>query len=96
MSRLYKFAFPAVMIFIMVATVFRYESVVRGRGSEHRFEVEVKDLDSVVRAMRDATLCPVHVENISGDRYSLVVRCPKDRVGALFGIMQKFGYKRPE
>lgn len=87
-----------IMFAIMVATVIRYESLrsLRERSSEHRFEVEVKDVDSVVDAIRDATHQPVYIENIEGDRYRIVVRCPSDSVGVVAGIMQRLGCKRQD
>lgn len=98
MRKFYRLAFPLIMVAIMAATFLRYEAVrnFRERSSEHRFEVEVKDLDSVVKAIKEATSQPVHVENLSGDRYRIVVRCPSDSVGTVVGIMQRLGCKRHE
>lgn len=98
MSRIFRLAFPAIMVAMMAATIFRYESLrnFRERSSEYRFEVEAKDVGSVVEAIRDATRQPVYIENISDGRYRIVVRCPSDSVGMVTGIMQRLGYKRHE
>ena len=98
MSKPYRFLFPIVMATMMVATIFRYESIrsFRERSSEHRFDVEVEDLDSVVKAIKDATLQPVHVESMDEGRYRIVVRCPAESVGVVTSIMQGLGCKRHE
>lgn len=96
MQKFYRLAFPLMMVAIMVATIFRYESLrsFRERSSEHRFEVEVKDVDSVVKAIKEATFQPVQVENLEGNRYRIVLRCPSDELGSVTGIMQRLGCKR--
>lgn len=98
MQKLYRFLFPLAMVAIMAATIFRYESLrnFRERSSEHSFEVEMKDVDSVVKAIKEATFQPVSVENLEGNRYRIVLRCPSDELGSVTGIMQRLGCKRQE
>jgi hypothetical protein len=90
-----KFLFPTVMVAIMLATVLRYSSLGESR-TQYNFVVEVDDVNSVMKAIQDATNQPVRAESLSDGRYVLVVRCPSDSVGLVAGIIQRLGCKRTE
>jgi hypothetical protein len=90
-----KFLFPTVMVAIMLATVLRYSSLVESR-TQYNFVVDVDDVNSVMKAIQDATDQPVRAESLADGRYILVVRCPSDSVGLVAGIIQRLGCKRTE
>lgn len=96
LKKILGLAFPVVMAVLMVLTAFRYSVVqdFKQRSGKHQFIVEAEDLDSVKKAIRDATYQPVESEMISEGKYRLVVRCPSDSVGLVTGLMQRMGCKR--
>ena len=91
-------AFPTAMATLMFVTVARYNSIqdFRKRSSEHRITVEAADIESLERAIKGATFQDVEYERVSGDKYRIVVRCPPDNLGSLFGLIQRLGGKRYE
>lgn len=98
MKKLAPFVFPVVMVLLGVASFARYAAIqnFRSRSTNHQMVVETGDIESVQRAIRDATFQPVESELISGDRYRIVVRCPPDKVGYVSGLIQRLGAKQAD
>lgn len=90
--------FPLIMVALGIATLARYSAIqnFRSRSTDHQIVVETGDIESVQRAIRDATFQPVESELISGDKYRIVVRCPPDKVGYVLGLMQRLGAKQTD
>jgi hypothetical protein len=94
----YGFFFPAVMLALTALTLFRYNSIqdFKRRSSEYRITIESTDIESLERAIKEATFQDVEYERISGGRYKLLVKCPPDNLGSLFNLIQRLGGKHSE
>lgn len=94
----YRLAFPVAMIVIMIATLAKYNRIqdFRSRSFEHRITVEASDIDSLELAIRKATFQDVDHEKLSENRYKIIVRCPPDNLGSIFGLIQRLGGKRSD
>lgn len=77
--------FPAIMIFIMIATLVKYGLIqdFKRRSSDHLFLVETENIKSVEKALRDATFQEIIKEKIAEDKYKITVRCPPEKVGSI-------------
>ena len=86
------------MAALAALTFSRYRSIqdFRNRSFEHQITVQSSDINSLERAIEEATFQDVQYERISGDRYRMIVRCPPDNLGSLFGLIQRRGGKHAE
>jgi len=98
MKTFLRYAFPIIMLTITIATAIRYGSIqdFRKRSTEHQITIEASDIRSLERALRSATFQEVGLERISENRYRIVIRCPPDDMGSIFGLLQRLGVKRSE
>lgn len=93
-------AFPLVMCALTLATVYRY-GVVRNFISDSReytFVVEA-DGDRVPRIKADlqgATFQRVEGEQLEDGLYKITLRCPPDKVGIMWSILNKMTDRRAE
>lgn len=86
------------MAIIMAATLIRYNSIqdFKSRSLEHSITVEASDISSLEREIREATFQNVDHEMISENRYKIIVRCPPEKLGSIFGLIQRLGTKRSD
>lgn len=98
MIRLSRFIFPVVMIAIMIATIHRYNTIreFKKGSSEHSILVEAEDIESLERAVRNATFQDMDYERISGGGYRIVLRCPPEKLASIIRVMQRSGAKQIE
>lgn len=97
MGRSSRFIFPAVMIVIMTATLHRYNTINQFKkgSSEHIVLVQSDDIESLEKAVRNATFQDVDYERVSGG-YRLVLRCPPEKLSSVIRIIQRSGAKQIE
>lgn len=87
------FVFPVIMCLLTVATVVGYSRIVdlRRLGQEYNFVVRT-DSEGVseIRAhLADNDFCRVEEVEISEGLYRITFRCPADKVGAMWSVINR-------
>lgn len=93
-----RFIFPAVMILIMAATLYRYNTIREFRNGSSKYEILVKvnDIESLGKAVRAATFQDVAYEKVSEGKYRIVLRCPPEKLPSVLRVIQRLGAKQLE
>ena len=91
--RIRDYAFALVMCFLTVLTAFRYGSVRRfvEQSREYSFVVDAdaSSLERMKADLRGATFQGVEGEAMEDGRYRLTVRCPPDKVGFIWSLINR-------
>lgn len=94
------YAFALLMGVLTVATAVRYASVRRFVDSsrEYSFVVEVDEasIDRMKSGLREATFQGVDGEALEDGLYRITVRCPPDKVGAVWSLINRMSERRFE
>lgn len=98
--RIRDYAFALVMGVLTVATAARYASVRRFVDSsrEYSFVVEADEasLERMKSGLRGATFQGVEGQAIEDGVYRITVRCPPDKVGAVWHLINRMSERRAE
>ena len=86
--------FPLLMCFLTLATVYRYGVVKKfvESSQEYSFVVEADDvrLSQIKSELQGVTFQKVEQEMIEDGVYRITVKCPPDKVGLLWLLLDKF------
>lgn len=98
--RMRDYLFAAVMCVLTLATAYRYGSVRRfvEESREYSFVVEMDgaDLGRVKSDLKGVTFQGVEGEAIDDGLYRITVRCPPDKVGLVWSLINRMSEKRAE
>lgn len=98
--RIRDLVFPVVMCLLTLATVYRY-GVVRDfirHSREYSFVVEAdgSSLGRIKSGLEGATFQKVEEEALEDGRYRIKIRCPPDKVGLMWSMLNRFSDRRVE
>jgi hypothetical protein len=98
--RMRDYAFAIAMCVLTLATAYRYGSVRRfvDRSREYSFVVEMDEagMMRMKSDLRGATFQGVEGEAIDDGLYRITVRCPPDKVGLVWSLINRMSEKRAE
>jgi hypothetical protein len=102
MSNLNRYLFPFLMFSLMLITLLKYSEIrdseirdFKSNSKEHSFVVEGKfvDISAMKADLMNRTHQPVDEELVTDGQYKLTFRCPPEKIGLVFSMLDKFNLK---
>jgi len=97
MSNLKRYLFSSLMLALMLITLLKYADIrdFKSKSKEYSFVVEGKFVDvSAMKAdLMNRTHQPVDEEIVTDGQYKLTFRCPPEKIGFVFSMLDKFNLK---
>jgi hypothetical protein len=97
MSNFNRYLFPFMMFSLMLITLLKYSEIrdFKSNSKEHSFMVEGKfvDISAMKADLMNRTHQPVDEELVKDGQYKLTFRCPPEKIGFVFSMLDKFNLK---